>query len=489
MQESVQRKLSDEPFWYQEHIALFISTFKWAVLGAIVGLSVGYSSHFFLWWLGLFWSFSQRLNIGFLHFYYFLPFGIMLCVWIGRMFAPGEKGDGTEIIIAAIHQNYGKVKWQYTPIKLFGTVMDISLGGSVGKEGPCAQIGASIASLFADILHMSREDRRKLVICGISAGFAAVFGLPISGAIFGIEVLYLGRIEYSVMFPAILAGIISHVTCGYQPFLPIFHGDVLASMHQTDWILYAMLFGVIFGLTSLVLIETMRALEKYLLRYEKHPYGIAFWGGVGLVILYRFAGDQFAGLGVPIIEDTMQGALHIFFFAFLIKIIATAITLESGGTGGIVTPLFFIGSTSGAVWAHLLHLPISTFASFGFVAVMTSATNTPLAGAIMGMEMLPTALGVYAALCTCIAFIIVGHRSVIASQKIGLSKSAGLDVKLGESIGEISHTDIRIRKGSLAEKALSLGAIRVRRANRRKPTAESSEPREKDIEDNNDASS
>ncbi len=124
--------------------------------------------------------------------------------------------------------------------------------------------------------------------------------------------------------------------------------------------------------------------------------------------------------------------------AFLLKIVATSLTLETGGSGGIVTPIFFIGATSGLALGHLAGVAPGVIAAFGFVSVLAAAANTPIAAAVMGMELLPHDLGVYAALCAGTAFLLVGHRSVYASQKLGLSKSGGLDVPFDVAIGEIT---------------------------------------------------
>ena len=190
--------LSDESRWYTEHTALLISTLKWALLGAAVGVCVGLGTRAFLWALATASGQTRRIALGPLPFYVLLPLALPACVWLIRTFAPSARGHGTEAVIAAVHQRSGKVDWQVAPVKLLATVLTLAFGGSVGKEGPCAQIGASITSLFADLLRLGDEDRRRLVICGIGAGFAAVFGTPISGALFGIEVLYLGRPRDSV---------------------------------------------------------------------------------------------------------------------------------------------------------------------------------------------------------------------------------------------------------------------------------------------------
>lgn len=446
-------RLSDESRWYTEHTALLISTLKWALFGAAAGVCVGLGTRVFLWTLA--WSSTRAASLlgPRVPAFVWLPLALPVCLWIIRTFAADARGHGTEAVIAAVHQRSGRVDWLVAPVKLAATVVTLAFGGSVGKEGPCAQIGAALTSLFADILRLRDDDRRRLVICGISAGFAAVFGTPVSGALFGIEVLYLGRIDYSVIFPALVAGIVGHLACGVRPPFAVL--TPFGESHPIKTTMIMLVAGMLFGLVALLLIETLRFCERVLRPVEHRPYLVAALGGVALVALYATVGGAYAGLGTNTINDMLSGGPTVAPGAFVFKIVATSITLATGGSGGIVTPIFFIGATSGAALAPFLGVPPPLLAAVGFVAVLAAAANTPIAAAVMAMELLPASEGVYAALAASAAFLMVGHRSVYASQKLGLSKSAGLDLALGGPVGDISRAAVRVRKGSLTDRLLS----------------------------------
>jgi H+/Cl- antiporter ClcA len=190
-----------------ESSVLFVSVIKWIVLASCVGVIVGISTYVFLKLLGM----GINAAAGYSFYYLAMPFTFLLSVFLVRYLAPGAEGHGTEKVIQAVHERSGKINIMVVPVKLAATIITIAAGGSAGKEGPCAQIGAGLASGLASLMRFDDQDRKKLVICGISAGFSTVFGTPIAGAIFGVEVLFIGGLLYEVLLPSFVAGIV-----GYQ---------------------------------------------------------------------------------------------------------------------------------------------------------------------------------------------------------------------------------------------------------------------------------
>ena len=417
----------------REQTILFISVVKWIFLSSIVGAIVGLATTIFLKTLN--WSVAGASSLP----YYFLalPPAMALSVAITKYLAPDAEGHGTEKVIEAIHTNFGRIKLIVAPVKFITTILTVAAGGSVGKEGPCAQIGGSLSSCLADLFRFDDNDRRKLVICGISAGFASVFGTPIAGAIFGVEVLFVGQILYDVLLPSFVAGVMAFEVSAALG-VTYFHDPIkFVPMFSEYFFIKVIIAGIFFGLCSFLLVEVLglgKSLSEKIKVWEPVK---AFAAGAVLVCLALVFSTRYLGLGLETIQSNLSGQVSVW-YSFLIKMVFTSLTLGFGGSGGIITPIFFIGSTAGALFARLFGLDAATFAALGFVSLLAGSANTPIAASIMAVELFGPVVAPYATIACIISFLMTGHRSVYPSQILSIKKSQSIQVQTGEAMDRLT---------------------------------------------------
>ncbi|RME64438.1 MAG: voltage-gated chloride channel, partial [Nitrospirae bacterium] len=292
------------------------------------------------------------------------------------------------------------------------------------------------------------RDRRKLVICGISAGFSTVFGTPIAGAIFGIEVLYVGNIFYDALFPSFVSGVVAYQVAQWLGLKYLHMPGAFEAVFAGSFVVEAALAGIFFGLVSLVFVETMEAMYRISMKITIWPPLRAFTGGIVIAVLAVLFGRDFLGLGLPVIKTTLEGTPSPWYY-FLAKMLFTSATLAFGGSGGIVTPIFFVGATAGSLFAVITKSDPATFAAVGMVSVLAGAANTPISASIMAIEMFGTKIGPYAAVVCIISYLITGHRSVYPSQMIVRTKSPTVLVETGKLLEEIERVEITPRRGTL----------------------------------------
>lgn len=441
-----------------EESVLFISIIKWLFLASCTGIIVGISTSVFLKLLEISTAYTARYG----YYFLLLPIALFLSNLLIKYLAPDAVGHGTEKVIEAVHRYSGKIKPLVVPVKLVATIITIAFGGSVGKEGPCAQIGAGLSSIFSDLLKFDDGDRKKLVICGISAGFATVFGTPIAGAIFGVEVLVVGSLLYDVLLPSFVAGIIGYqvstafgITYFYEPlnFVPVFSSLVFIKVCIS---------GIFFGLCSLILIEVLHYSELMCHKIRIWSPFKGLLGGAIIIILALIFSDTYLGLGLQPIKESLEGG-SVFPGAFLLKILFTSITLSFGGSGGIVTPIFFVGATAGNLFGNIMGSNPSVFAAIGLVSLLAGAANAPISASIMAVELFGPSVGPFAAISCIISFLMTGHRSVYPSQMIAIAKSPSIIITTGKEMGDFPEVTFKPR-----EKSITSGIIKgVNKAKRK----------------------
>lgn len=414
-----------------ELTVIFLSTIKWTMLAIIIGVLAGTTVSFFIKTL----DFSINLTSN-IPYYYFLPLIFIINVFFVEKISPESKGHGTEKVIEAVHKKNGEINWRVIPVKLFTSVITIAFGGSVGKEGPAAQIGGGIASVFSNIFKFDKTDKKKLVICGISAGFAAIFGTPIAGAIFGVEVLFIGNILYDVLLPSFISGIIAYHTAsslGVEYFNKVIHTNI---NFTPEILLKVILFGSIMGILSFIFISTMNFFEKLFHTLKGSSYKKAVLGALFIILLSFILGKDYLGLGIEQIKMFLNGHRPVW-YSPLAKILFTSITLGFGGSGGVLTPIFFIGASAGSVLSPLFNINPQILAAIGLVSFLSGTTNTPIASSIMAIEFFGPDIAPYAALACIVGFLASGHTSIYPAQVLAIKKTKAVKIDLGKEVSQI----------------------------------------------------
>ena len=404
---------------------------KWLLLCTLIGILAGAASALLL--VSLNWATVWRESH--LWIIALLPLG-GLAIGLTYHYLGESVVKGNNQLLEEFHSPRKVIPFRMAPLVLFGTIATHFFGGSAGREGTAVQMGGAIADRFTKLLNLNESDRKILLITGVSAGFASVFGTPLAGAVFAMEVFVTGRMRYESLVPSLLAAVVANYACHFLGVSHSVYNIALVPDFDLIGLLWAILAGILFGIAAMIFSKATHFWGDLFRQKVSYPPlrpvigGCIIAGGVWLM-----SSTRYIGLGLPVISAAFDAPLLP--YDFLMKILFTSFTLGAGFKGGEVTPLFFIGATLGNALAGFIPLPIALLAGMGFVAVFSGATNTPVACTLMGIELFGAESAVFIAIACFVAYLFSGHTGIYSAQVIGSPKHMLFTRYKGKSFSQL----------------------------------------------------
>lgn len=395
------------------HIGQYaVTLLKWMVLGGVIGLLGGIIGSLFH--IGVDTATQMRLAHPWV--LYLMPVGGLAIVGLYRL--TKTEGKGTNDIIASVH--FGEqVPGLLVPVIFVSTVITHLCGGSAGREGAALQIGGGIGYQAGRLLRLGEKDLPLATLCGMSGVFAALFGTPLTATVFALEVISVGVLYYAGLVPcltAALTGYLVSVLMGVPPT----RFTVTVPGLEVRTMLLVMVLALLCAVVSILFCRGLHGVEHLLKRTLKNPYLRVAVGAAVLIGLTLLTNGDYNGAGMEVIGRAIAGQADP--WAWVWKLLFTAITIGCGFKGGEVVPSFFVGAAFGCVAAGWLGLPAGFGAAMGLVSVFCGAVNCPLASIILSVELFGSGDLLYFAMACSISYLISGYCGLYSSQTILYSK-------------------------------------------------------------------
>lgn len=389
---------------------------KWLVFSLLTGIVVGLIGTAF----SVSMTYVTRLRQAHNWLVFFLPVAGLLIVLFYKLLHQ-EHHKGTNLVIAAIRTDE-LIHARTAPLIFVSTILTHLCGGSAGREGAALQLGGSIGESIGRIFKFDEKDRTIIIMCGMSAAFSAVFGTPLAAVIFPMEMVSIGVMYYAALVPCTIASLTANQIALFFGV----HGERFVVSEIPEFNLLNTgkigILAILCAFLSIVFCIVLHETEKYIRKWLKNPYlRIAVCGAVvvGLTILF---GTDYNGAGMEVIQKAIEEG-QVFYAAFFIKMIFTAITLGGGYKGGEIVPTFFLGATFGCVVGQILGISPMLCAAAGMTGVFCGVTNSPMTSLFISFELFGMEGMPYYLIVIAICYMLSGYVGLYKSQKIVYSKS------------------------------------------------------------------
>lgn len=389
-----------------------IAIAQWLLLALLIGVAAGSASAFFLVSLDWVTKFRELQP----EIIWLLPIGGLFIGLVYHYYGQSVVA-GNNLILQEYDQPKRTIPLKMAPFVLMGTLITHLFGGSAGREGTAVQMGATIADQFTRVFKLETIDRKTILIMGISGGFAAVFGTPLAGALFAVEVVYFSGLQPKSIIWSFITAYVAHYTVLLWSVSHTHYHIPQVPEISISVIFWIVGCSVIFGFASMLFSRSTQ-FWSHIFSLVTYPPLRPFVGGIVIAsVVYAIDTTKYIGLGIPMLTGAFVQANAIQDFA--IKILFTSFTLGAGFKGGEVTPLFIVGATLGSALSVFVPLPIALLAGLGFVAVFSGATHTPIACSVMGIELFGIESGIYITLACAVAYLFSGPVGIYKSQILG----------------------------------------------------------------------
>lgn len=413
------------------HIGLYVAALlKWMAVGALVGGVGGFVGAAFH--LGV--SYATAVRQAHPWILYLLPVGGVVIAGLYKLCK--LEGKGTNAVIESVH--FGKsVPTLLVPLIFVATVITHLLGGSAGREGAALQIGGGIGFEAGRLLRLGEKDLPLATLCGMSAVFSALFGTPLTAAIFAMEVISVGVFYYAGLIPCLTAALVGYLVSLLMGVPPT--RFAVADPGLDPWtMLLVILLAIGCAVVSILFCRGLQKTGKLAARLLPNPYGRVLVGGALVIVLTLLVGNtNYNGAGMEMVEQAVSGDVEP--WAWLWKLLFTAVTIGFGYKGGEVVPSFFVGACFGCVLGGAMGLPAGFGAAIGLVAVFCGAVNCPIASVFLSIELFGTGDLLYFAMACAISYLLSGYCGLYSSQTILYSKMRAEFINIHTNENEEKH--------------------------------------------------